>query len=187
MNPFCEIALEEALRLKDAGVAKEVVVVSAGPASSAETLRTALAMGADRALHIRADGPQPLEPLAVAKLLAAVARAERPALALLGKQSVDGDSNQTGQMLAGARCARAPSRRRARSFINRATPEAAGAAPDDGDDAAEAAVCVVCPRPPPPPPARRARPARRTQACCPGRRPPSRRSWRSTRRGPRRR
>ncbi|WP_299908388.1 electron transfer flavoprotein subunit beta/FixA family protein [uncultured Paracoccus sp.] len=98
MNPFDEIAVEEAVRLKEAGIATEVVVVSIGPAKATETLRTALAMGADRGLLIRAD--QPVEPLAVAKLLKAVVTKESPDLVLTGKQAIDDDSNQTGQMLA---------------------------------------------------------------------------------------
>ncbi len=98
MNPFCEIAVEEAVRLKEAGTASETVVVSAGPQATQETIRTALAMGADRGIHIPCD--QPLEPLAVAKLLAAVAAREQPGLILLGKQAIDDDANQTGQMLA---------------------------------------------------------------------------------------
>jgi len=98
MNPFDEIAVEEAVRLKEKGVATEVVAVSIGPAKAQETLRTALAMGADRAILIETDDP--VEPLAVAKLLAAVAREEAPGLALLGKQAIDDDSNQTAQMLA---------------------------------------------------------------------------------------
>lgn len=97
MNPFCEIAVEEAIRMKEAGVAEDVVVVSAGPAQSQETLRTGLAMGADRGILIESD--QPLEPLAVAKLLRAVAERESPELVILGKQAIDGDNNQTGQML----------------------------------------------------------------------------------------
>jgi electron transfer flavoprotein beta subunit len=99
MNPFCEIAVEEAVRKKEAGIATEVVVVSAGPAAAQETLRTALAMGADRAIHIQSD--EDLQPLAIAKLLSAVADKESPSLVLLGKQAIDGDNNQTGQMLAG--------------------------------------------------------------------------------------
>jgi electron transfer flavoprotein beta subunit len=98
MNPFCEIAVEEALRLKEAGTADEVVLVSAGPAAVVETLRAGLAMGADRGVHLKAEGA--LEPLAVAKLLAHVARQEGAGLVLLGKQAIDGDNNQTGQMLA---------------------------------------------------------------------------------------
>lgn len=104
MNPFCEIALEEALRLKEKQVAAEVVAVSVGPAAAADVLRTALAMGADRAVHVAApaalQGPTDLEPLAVARLLAAVVAKEQPGLVLLGKQAIDDDSNQTGQMLA---------------------------------------------------------------------------------------
>jgi electron transfer flavoprotein beta subunit len=98
MNPFDEIAIEEALRQKEAGKANEVVVVSIGPAQSAETIRTALAMGADRGILIKTD--QIIEPLAVAKLLKAVAAAEQPGLIILGKQAIDDDCNQTGQMLA---------------------------------------------------------------------------------------
>jgi electron transfer flavoprotein beta subunit len=98
MNPFCEIAVEEALRLKERGLATEAVVVSAGPQTTQETIRQALAMGADRGIHIAHD--QPLEPLAVAKLLAAVVKRESPDLVILGKQAIDDDCNQTGQMLA---------------------------------------------------------------------------------------
>jgi electron transfer flavoprotein beta subunit len=98
MNPFCEIAVEEALRLKERGLATETVVVSAGPQATQETIRQALAMGADRGIHIAHD--QPLEPLAVAKLLAAVVARETPDLVILGKQAIDDDNNQTGQMLA---------------------------------------------------------------------------------------
>ena len=98
MNPFDEIAVEEALRLREAGKATEVVAVSIGPQQSAETIRTALAMGADRGIHVKTD--QPVEPLAVAKLLKAVVEKETPGLVILGKQAIDDDSNQTGQMLA---------------------------------------------------------------------------------------
>ncbi len=98
MNPFDEIAVEEALRQKEAGKASEVIVVSIGPAQAAETLRTALAMGADRGVIIKTDGP--VEPLAVAKLLKGVIGAEQPGLVILGKQAIDDDCNQTGQMLA---------------------------------------------------------------------------------------
>ncbi len=98
MNPFDEIAVEEAVRLKEAGVATEIVVVSAGPAQSQETLRTALAIGADRAILIETDAE--LQPLAVAKLLKAIVDKEQPRLVILGKQAIDDDSNQTGQMLA---------------------------------------------------------------------------------------
>jgi len=98
MNPFDEIAVEEALRLREAGKASEVIVVSAGPAACQETLRTALAMGADRAILVEADAE--LQPLAVAKLLAAVVKKEGAGLAILGKQAIDDDANQTGQMLA---------------------------------------------------------------------------------------
>jgi electron transfer flavoprotein beta subunit len=98
MNPFDEIAIEEAIRLKEKGVASEIVAVSIGPAKATETLRTALAMGADRAILIQTDDE--VEPLAVAKLLARVAEEEQPGLVILGKQAIDDDSNQTGQMLA---------------------------------------------------------------------------------------
>jgi electron transfer flavoprotein beta subunit len=98
MNPFDEIAIEEALRLKEAGKATEVVLVSIGPAQAAETIRTGLAMGADRGILVKTDAT--VEPLAVAKLVKAVADAEKPGLIILGKQAIDDDSNQTGQMLA---------------------------------------------------------------------------------------
>ena len=98
MNPFDEIAVEEALRLKEAGKATEVVVVSIGPAQASETIRTALAMGADRGILVKAEGN--VEPLAVAKILKSVAQEEQPGLIILGKQAIDDDSNQTGQMLA---------------------------------------------------------------------------------------
>ena len=98
MNPFDEIAVEEALRLKEAGKATEVVVVSIGPAQASETIRTGLAMGADRAILVETDDA--VEPLAVAKILKGVADAEKPGLIIVGKQAIDDDSNQTGQMLA---------------------------------------------------------------------------------------
>ena len=98
MNPFDEIAVEEALRLKEAGKATEVVVVSIGPAQAAETIRTGLAMGADRGILVKAEGN--VEPLAVAKILKAIVDEEKPGLVILGKQAIDDDSNQTGQMLA---------------------------------------------------------------------------------------
>ncbi len=98
MNPFDEIAVEEAIRLKEKGVATEIVAVSIGPAKAQETLRTALAMGADRAILVLTDDE--VEPLAVAKILAAIAKEEQPGLVILGKQAIDDDSNQTGQMLA---------------------------------------------------------------------------------------
>ena len=98
MNPFDEIAVEQALRLKEAGGADEVVAVSIGPAQNQETIRTALAMGADRGIHIEA--AHDIEPLAVAKLLKAVVERENPGLVLVGKQAIDDDCNQTGQMLA---------------------------------------------------------------------------------------
>ena len=98
INPFCEIAVEEAVRLKEAGTASEVVVASIGDKSCQEQIRTALALGADRGIHVEAEGrPEPLE---VAKLLKGVIGAESPDLIILGKQSIDGDNNQTGQMLA---------------------------------------------------------------------------------------
>ena len=98
MNPFDEIAVEEALRLKEAGKATEVVVVSIGPAQAAETIRTGLAMGADRGILVRTDGT--VEPLAVAKILNALSKRRGPVSIILGKQAIDDDSNQTGQMLA---------------------------------------------------------------------------------------
>ncbi|MEZ2410732.1 electron transfer flavoprotein subunit beta/FixA family protein [Bosea sp. RCC_152_1] len=98
MNPFDEIAVEEALRLKEAGKATEVIVVSIGPAQAAETIRTGLAMGADRGILVKVDGL--VEPLAVAKLLKKVVEQEAPGLVILGKQAIDDDANQTGQMLA---------------------------------------------------------------------------------------
>jgi electron transfer flavoprotein beta subunit len=98
MNPFDEIAVEEAIRLKEKGVATEIVAVSIGPAKAQETLRTALAMGADRAILVQTDDE--VEPLAVAKILKVIADAEGPSLVILGKQAIDGDNNQTGQMLA---------------------------------------------------------------------------------------
>ena len=98
MNPFDEIAVEEAVRLKEAGSVNEIVVVSLGVKQCEETLRTALAMGADRAIHVETD--EKLEPLAVAKLLKAVATTEHPDLLILGKQAIDDDANQTAQMLA---------------------------------------------------------------------------------------
>jgi electron transfer flavoprotein beta subunit len=98
MNPFDEIAVEEAIRLKEKGVATEIVVVSIGPAKAQETLRTALAMGADRAILVTSD--QEVEPLAVAKILQKVVAEEAPGLVILGKQAIDDDANQTGQMLA---------------------------------------------------------------------------------------
>ena len=98
MNPFDEIAVEEAIRLKEAGKAEEIVVVSIGPAQAAETLRTALAMGADRAILVKVD--EAVEPLGVAKVLKGVVEAEKPGIVILGKQAIDDDSNQTGQMLA---------------------------------------------------------------------------------------
>jgi electron transfer flavoprotein beta subunit len=98
MNPFDEIANEEAIRLKERGQAEEVVAVSLGEAKCQETLRTALAMGADRAIHVQTDAE--LQPLAVASLLAKVVEREQPGLIILGKQAIDDDSNQTAQMLA---------------------------------------------------------------------------------------
>jgi electron transfer flavoprotein beta subunit len=98
MNPFDEIGVEEAIRLKEAGKASEIVAVSIGPPQAAETIRTALAMGADRGILVKVDGV--VEPLAVAKLLKKVVEAENPGLVILGKQAIDDDCNQTGQMLA---------------------------------------------------------------------------------------
>jgi electron transfer flavoprotein beta subunit len=98
MNPFDEIAVEEAIRLKEKGVATEIVAVSIGPAKAQETLRTALAMGADRAILVTVETD--VEPLAVAKILKAIADEEQPGLVILGKQAIDDDCNQTGQMLA---------------------------------------------------------------------------------------
>ncbi len=98
MNPFDEIAVEEAIRLKEAGKASEIVCVSIGPAAAAETIRTGLAMGADRGIHVKHEGA--IEPLAVAKILKAIVAAEQPGLVILGKQAIDDDCNQTGQMLA---------------------------------------------------------------------------------------
>jgi len=98
INPFCEIAVEEAVRLAEKGIATEVVAVSVGAQQSQEQLRTALALGADRAILVETD--QPLEPLAIAKCLKAVCDSESPDLILMGKQAIDGDNNQTGQMLA---------------------------------------------------------------------------------------
>src|ERR1700742_4425645 len=98
MNPFDEIAVEEALRLKEAGKVTEVVVVSIGPAQASETIRTGLAMGADRGILVKAEGN--VEPLAVAKILKAVVDEEKPGLVILGKQAIEDDCNQTGQMLA---------------------------------------------------------------------------------------
>ena len=97
MNPFCEIAVEESIRLKEAGVASEVIVVSVGPQKSQETIRTGLAMGADRGILVETETD--LEPLAVSKLLKAVIDREAPELVMMGKQAVDNDNNQTGQML----------------------------------------------------------------------------------------
>jgi electron transfer flavoprotein beta subunit len=103
LNPFCEIAIEEAVRLKEKKFAKEIVAVSIGPKVNQEALRTALAMGVDRAIHINSDlrGDQELQPLAVAKIFKAVALKEKADLILLGKQSIDGDNCQTGPMVAG--------------------------------------------------------------------------------------
>jgi electron transfer flavoprotein beta subunit len=97
MNPFCEIAIEEAVRMKEKGAATEVVAISIGPIQAQETLRTALAMGADRAILLQTD--QDLEPLAVAKALASVVAEEKPDVVMMGKQAIDGDNNATGQML----------------------------------------------------------------------------------------
>src|SRR5579863_7406082 len=98
MNPFDEIGIEEAVRLREAGAATEVIAVSLGPQGCQETIRTALAMGADRGIHVLTDAE--LQPLAVAKLLKAIVAKENPELVILGKQAIDDDCNQTGQMLA---------------------------------------------------------------------------------------
>src|SRR5229473_3061040 len=98
MNPFDEIAVEEAIRLKEAGKATEIIAVSIGPAQSSETIRTALAMGADRGILVKTDSV--VEPLAVAKILKGIVDAEKPGLVIMGKQAIDDDCNQTGQMLA---------------------------------------------------------------------------------------
>jgi len=98
MNPFDEIAVEEAIRLKEAGKAEEIIIVSVGPAAAQETIRTGLAMGADRGILVEHDADA--EPLAIAKVLKAIVGEENPAIVLLGKQAIDGDNNQTGQMLA---------------------------------------------------------------------------------------
>ncbi len=98
MNPFDEIGIEEAIRLKEAGKADEIIAVSIGPQQAQETIRTALAMGADRGILVKVDGP--VEPLAVAKILKGVVEAENPELVILGKQAIDDDASQTGQMLA---------------------------------------------------------------------------------------
>jgi len=100
MNPFDEIAVEEVIRMKEKGLVQEIVAVSIGPAKSQETIRTALSMGVDRGLLIETPEGQPVEPLAVAKLLKAVVEAEKPRFVMLGKQAIDDDCNQTGQMLA---------------------------------------------------------------------------------------
>ena len=99
MNPFDEIAVEEAIRLHEGGLAEEIIAVSMGGQTCQETIRTALAMGADRGIHVKTD--EELQPLAVAKLLKALCEAENPDLVIMGKQAIDDDSNQTGQMLAG--------------------------------------------------------------------------------------
>lgn len=98
INPFCEIAVEEAVRLKEAGTATEIVAVSIGDKSCQEQIRTALALGVDRGIHVETDAE--LQPLSIAKLLKAVVDKEQPSLVILGKQAIDGDNNQTGQMLA---------------------------------------------------------------------------------------
>lgn len=99
MNPFCEIAVEQAVRMKEAGDADEVIVLSAGPSAVQETIRNGLAIGADRGIHIETD--EELYPLAIAKMLQKIVEKESPEIVLMGKQAVDGDFNQTGQMLAG--------------------------------------------------------------------------------------
>ena len=102
MNPFDEIGVEEAVRLKEAGKADEVVIVSMGPKQCQDTIRTGLAMGADRGIHVETD--EDLEPLAVAKLLKALIEKEQPGMLIVGKQAIDGDNNQTGQMLSAVNC-----------------------------------------------------------------------------------
>ena len=96
MNPFCEIAVEEAIRLKEAGKADEIIILSVGNDKAQETIRTALAMGADRGIHIKTDND--LEPLAISKIISKVVEEEKPSIILMGKQAIDDDSNQTGQM-----------------------------------------------------------------------------------------
>ena len=98
MNPFCEIAVEQAVRMKEAGIVTEILVVSVGPQQSQETLRTAMAMGADRGILVET-GTTVVEPLAVAKLVKAIIAKESPQLVITGKQAIDDDSNQTGQMI----------------------------------------------------------------------------------------
>jgi electron transfer flavoprotein beta subunit len=98
MNPFDEISVEQAIRMKEAGIAEEIIIVSVGPQQSQETIRTALAMGADRGILVKTD--EPTEPLAVAKILKAICDVEGPGMVILGKQAIDDDCNQTGQMLA---------------------------------------------------------------------------------------
>src|SRR5690606_10718300 len=100
MNPFDEIAVEEAVRMKEKGVAKEIVAVSVGPTKSQETIRTALSMGADRGILVETGENDVIEPLAVAKALKAIIESEKPDIVILGKQAIDDDCNQTGQMLA---------------------------------------------------------------------------------------
>jgi electron transfer flavoprotein beta subunit len=101
MNPFDEIAVEEAVRMKEKGKAKEIIAVSCGPAKCQEVLRTALAMGADKAIHVEVPEKTTLEPLGVAKIFKALVDKEKPDIVILGKQAIDDDSSQTGQMLAG--------------------------------------------------------------------------------------
>ena len=98
MNPFCEIAVEEAIRLKEAGKAEEIIAVSIGNQSCQETIRTALAMGADRGIHVLTE--EKIEPISIAKILSKICEQESPGLVISGKQAIDGDNNQTGQMLA---------------------------------------------------------------------------------------
>ena len=98
INPFCEIAVEEAIRLKEAGKAEEIIAVSIGNQSCQETIRTALAMGADRGIHVLTE--EKIEPISIAKILSKICEQESPGLVISGKQAIDGDNNQTGQMLA---------------------------------------------------------------------------------------
>ena len=131
MNPFDEIAVEEAIRLKEAGKADEIIVVSIGPPQAQETLRTALAMGADRAILVKVD--EQVEPLGVAKVLKGVVDAEKPGLVILGKQAIDDDANQTGQMLAALLgWAKAPSHRKSRSTATRQGDARSRRRPADG-------------------------------------------------------
>jgi electron transfer flavoprotein beta subunit len=139
MNPFDEIAVEEAIRLKEKGAATEIVAVSIGPAKAMETLRTALAMGADRAILVTSD--QEVEPLAVAKILQKIVAEEAPGLVILGKQAIDDDANQTGRCSPPCSAGRrARSRRRSRLRARRSTSPARSTAAGDGPAEAPAIV-----------------------------------------------